>query len=150
ATGLSQATTLQFQAGSTSTITTLSLSGLSLNSPVYLRSTTNSTSWGIKNTGTESVSFVDVRDSSASFAGGNTIYASNSRDSGNNQNWNFGVFTWLGGTSSNWSTASNWDANAVPGTNDAAIIPASVTSFYPTLTQTINVATVTVQSGSQL
>ena len=37
------------------------------------------------------------------------------------------VVTWIGGTSGDWGTASNWTGNAVPGTNDDVIIPAGDT-----------------------
>jgi hypothetical protein len=79
--------TLTFAAGSTQTVT----NALTLNavSPqiLSLRSTVTGTQWKLNAPATQSVSFVDVKDSDAS--GGATVNAASSIDSGNNLNWNF-------------------------------------------------------------
>ena len=66
---------------------------------------------------------------------------------------------WLGGTSVDWNTASNWSKNAVPTATDLVTIP-SGTTFAPTISSTIGVkiqnltvntgATVTVEDGASL
>lgn len=58
--------------------------------------------------------YVDVTDSHNS---GNTIFATNSTDGGNNQGWYFGLasdYIWAGRTNSDWNTAINWGYNEVP------------------------------------
>ena len=66
---------------------------------------------------------------------------------------------WLGGTSVDWNTASNWSKNAVPIATDLVTIP-SGTTFAPTINATTGVkiqnltintgATVTVEDGASL
>jgi CSLREA domain-containing protein len=81
------AQTLTFAAGSTQTVTnSLSLVGASGNL-LSLRSTITGTQWKLNAPATQSVSFVDVKDSDAS--GGALVNTLSSVDSGNNLNWNF-------------------------------------------------------------
>jgi hypothetical protein len=79
--------TLTFAALSTQTVTNLlTLNGVSGNL-LSLRSTAPGTQWKLNAPATQSVNFVDVRDSDAS--GGTIITATSSVNSGNNINWNF-------------------------------------------------------------
>ena len=70
------------------------------------------------------VSYADVSDSQNS---GNTIYATNSTDNGNNTGWFFGNegdYIWAGRTSTDWNTATNWAHNEVPDElTDNVLIP---------------------------
>lgn len=76
---------LSFTAGTAQTILgTLTLTGTSA-SKIKLRSSSAGNTYTITDSGTEAVSFVDVRDSAAT----NSISAYNSTNSGNNSNWTF-------------------------------------------------------------
>ncbi|MFA6610515.1 MAG: hypothetical protein WCT15_06695, partial [Candidatus Omnitrophota bacterium] len=88
---------LTFTQGSTQRIDgTLTLTGTA-GHLIVLRSSVSNSYFYLNDQGTESVTFVDVKDSSAT----NTIIAANSRNSGHNSNWDFSstVLTWLGITS---------------------------------------------------
>ncbi|HVS81721.1 MAG TPA: LamG-like jellyroll fold domain-containing protein [Pyrinomonadaceae bacterium] len=77
-----------FTAGSLTTVThSLTLNGAS-SQLLSLRSTSSGTQWKLHAPATQSVSFVDVKDSDAS--GGTLVTAANSTNSGNNINWFFG------------------------------------------------------------
>ncbi len=84
---LGSATTIYFNANSTWTLTGLTLAGSS-GKPVWIRSNTPTQPWFLKNTSTNTVSFVDVQDSSAN-AGVTIVAGPNSIDSGRNVNWTF-------------------------------------------------------------
>lgn len=80
---------INFTAGSTQTISNaFTLTGTAGNL-ITLRSSTTGTFWNINSAGTESVSYVDVKDSNAS--SGTEIAAANSTNTGWNPNWSFGV-----------------------------------------------------------
>jgi hypothetical protein len=85
--GLASAATAYFNAGSTYTITGLTLLGSS-GKTVWMRSTTPTQPWFLNNTSTNTVAFVDVQDSSAA-AGATIVAGPNSVDSGRNVNWTF-------------------------------------------------------------
>ena len=69
----------------------LTLTGTSGNL-IVLRSDTDGQQWGLNNSGTNDVSYVDVQDSDASAGGGNEIDATTGGvNSGNNLNWTFPV-----------------------------------------------------------
>lgn len=61
------------------------------------------------------------------------------------------VCTWAGGTSTDWATGSNWDgctgAGGVPATTDSVIIQTG-TTYAPTLTTSVTIAGLTVNSGT--
>jgi len=121
--------TLIFAQGSTQTVAGLfSLSG-GIGNPIFLRSSSATKQWFLANTGTNSVSSVNVMDSNAN--PGNLIVAfGNSFDAGDNLHWNFngaGV-TWAAPTPGNWSVASNWQPQRVPGASDKVFFNASSTS----------------------
>ncbi|HMJ09610.1 MAG TPA: Calx-beta domain-containing protein [Pyrinomonadaceae bacterium] len=79
--------TLTFAAGHTQTVThAIALNG-TLGNPLYLRSTVDGTSWNLIAPASQSVSFVDVKDSNA--VNGTPVTTSGSTDSGNNINWIF-------------------------------------------------------------
>src|SRR5258708_24374203 len=86
--GLGSAATAYFNANSTFTVTTLTLTGAS-GKLVTLRSGTPGTNWMLNNTGSNAVSFTDAKDSEA--RPGALINDTNGGvDSGNNnKNWNF-------------------------------------------------------------
>jgi hypothetical protein len=117
--------TLNFNAGSTYTITDFDLRGSSSGATtnfVTLRSTSTPTKWNLNVTRSQAVRYVDAQDSDAD--GGLTIYAVNSVSTGpNNDNWIFGnTKAWAGGTSTDWGTAGNWSPSGVPGATDYVLI----------------------------
>ena len=57
--------------------------------------------------------------------------------------------TWLGGTSTNWRTTSNWASAVVPTANSNVIIP-SGTTYQPSLPDTTQISTIQIQSGATL
>jgi CSLREA domain-containing protein len=82
------AQTLNFTAGSNTTVTnSLTLNGAA-GQLLSLRSTTPGTQWNLVAPSTQSVNFVDAQDSNAS--GGQLVTATNSVNSGNNVHWFFG------------------------------------------------------------
>ena len=58
-------------------------------------------------------------------------------------------FTWVGTTSTNWSTSSNWNTNTVPTSSNSITIP-STASHMPTLSGTGNANNITINSGATL
>lgn len=60
-----------------------------------------------------------------------------------------GTFTWTGAVSTDWNTAGNWSANAVPTATDSAVIPAGPANM-PVLGAAASVARVEVQAGATL
>ncbi|MBC8252495.1 MAG: hypothetical protein H8E35_00525 [Ardenticatenia bacterium] len=61
-------------------------------------------------------------------------------------------YTWTGATSTDWGTASNWSPSVVPGSGDTATIPdvSSGSSRYPTITASVTIAGLTINSGASL
>ena len=59
------------------------------------------------------------------------------------------IITWVGSTNNDWDTASNWDTNSVPSSNDEVIIPGGLTN-YPTASSIVNVSNINMNSGSSL
>jgi len=115
---------------------------------ITLRPSSASTYWYLNNLGTNNVSYVDT---SYSNAGASTTITDGTGgiDSGNNVNWTFAAVAakttdWTGGTSTNWSTAGNWD-NGVPGASDKAIILSTATNM-PILTASVSVSTLTINA----
>ena len=96
------------------------------------------TNWTITSTGTHSIQYVDVQNSTAT----NTLTALNSFDRGGNVNWNFPGFTykWKGGAAGNlndWNTAGNWYPATIPGLGANVEIPATGVTYYPVINQAI-------------
>jgi len=85
-----QAHTIRFTAGTTTTVANWTVSGTSGN-VVTLDSTVAGSQFTLVKTGggTITVDYADIKDSAASPA--STWYATNSTDSGNNTNWTFGA-----------------------------------------------------------
>jgi hypothetical protein len=82
-------TSAQFLAGATSTFTNIDLQGTDT-SPVWLRSSTPGTQWYLDIPGSQlNVEYVDVQDANAASSEGGEVAATNSTDSGNNDNWSF-------------------------------------------------------------
>jgi len=60
-------------------------------------------------------------------------------------------FIWTGSTSTDWSTAGNWNKNTVPALSDVMIIPTSPAGpNFPLASVNITVTDLTVQSGATL
>ena len=141
--------TLTFQGTSTTTVTNvLTLTGASGN-PILLRSTNPGQNWLLTASGSSAVSWVDAQDSDA--RGGTTIVPTNSTDSGNNHNWNFGpgtIRTWWGAANTVWSNNSNWDSVA-PGPTEAALIVSTATRM-PTLTANVAISTLSIVAASSV
>ena len=55
-------------------------------------------------------------------------------------------YTWTGSTNINWSTATNWSPNGVPGVNDTAKVVSTVNA--PALQSNITVKRFTMQTGT--
>ncbi|MDB9944487.1 hypothetical protein OAD26_00615, partial [bacterium] len=91
---MSDSTSAQFLASATSSFTNINLQGTSGNE-IYLRSSSDGTQWGIAVTGTQYVSYVDVKDSNA--CDGDAI-ASISSTLSNTTCWSNGSFTTISGT----------------------------------------------------
>lgn len=58
-------------------------------------------------------------------------------------------YLWTGTTSSNWNTATNWNAGAVPASTDKAKIPVVATN-YPALSSNNSITDLEVVSGASL
>jgi hypothetical protein len=89
--GLASATTIYFNSGSTFTITSMYLRGAA-GSRVWMRPTAAGQTWLLRNTSTNTVSYVDVAYSSAS-AGVAIVAGPTSVDSGGNMNWTFAILS---------------------------------------------------------
>ena len=88
-------TSARFTSGSaTSSFNGISWNG-SASSPVWLRSSSGGTPWGLVATNTQAVSYVNVKDSYA--CAGNSIDVTNGTDSGGNNCWNFLSFLTFSG-----------------------------------------------------
>ena len=142
-----------FTAGSTYTITALTMTGAS-GKGITFRSTQTNHLWYLNNTGTSFGSYVNAKDSNAQL--GNLINAStNGTDAGNNTNWNLGgagvLKTWQGnpiiGSNTNWMNGENWDTG-IPAPQDSALIP--LVSHLPTLSAAVSLSTLTINAGSMV
>lgn len=59
--------------------------------------------------------------------------------------------TWIGTSSTNWSTAGNWNTQLAPGSSNDADIPTGVVPFEPAIgAVAVNVANLTVGAGHTL
>ncbi len=87
--GLGSAATMYFNAGSTVTVSSFSITGSALY-PAVLKSNVDGTPWHINNTSTHAVVYAQVKDSHA-FAGRRILALPGSVDLGNNVNWVFEV-----------------------------------------------------------
>ncbi len=134
----SSSPTLTFAAGSTTTIPSggsLTLAGTSGNL-LLLRSSISGTRWNlvVNAAATQTVSYVNFKDSNA--AGGATVAATNSTNSGNTLNWTpYYTATWDGGGSDdNWSTAANWVGDVAPigNANEAIVFDSTGVGARPT------------------
>ncbi len=109
-TGLSAGANIFFAGNSTFTISTFTITG-ALGKDVVLKSTTSTATWYLANTSTNSVTYAQVQDSSATTR---IIYANDgtSLDLGRNTNWVFAIDTgvryWVASGNSNWNNTANW------------------------------------------
>jgi Peptidase family M1 domain len=60
------------------------------------------------------------------------------------------TYTWLGGTSSNWNTASNWNSRGVPPTGAEVTINTNVGGFAPVLPAATTVGSLTILGNNTL
>lgn len=141
--------TITFQKGATTYIeAALTLAGAAGNR-IALRSTTAGSQAELDVEGSASLSQVDVKDNDA--RSGLTLSPTNSLDSGNNRNWDFGtnaVRTWWGAVNTDWTNINNWDS-IVPGLGDKALIVSTATHM-PTLTANVLTSTVSIVATSSL
>jgi len=148
-TAVTPAIDLTIQANTTQYVmNTLTITG-SAGNEIGLFSSTPGTNWYLDVEGSASVSRADVRDSDA--RPGLMITPANSINSGNNRNWNFGganLRTWWGGSSTDWFTPGNWDS-LVPTSADSVLIVSTATRM-PTLTNNVQISSLTVRSGSSV
>ena len=136
--------TLSFTATQTFGVSgALTLTGASGNL-ITVKSSIGGTTWSLNNTGSNSVSYVQVSDSPATTA---SVAATNSIDAtGNNTNWTFGAITWLTGGTTNANLGSNWSTGVTPGQYDTASIPSGGTQ--PTQTAALTLKGLTVQAAA--
>ena len=122
--------TINFAAGSTQTVTNQFTITGSAGNLIKLRSSVEASRWSISfQNGPQTVSFADVKDSSALF---NTVSAKSSLDSGNNnEGWSFIITS---ARSGDWSDPGTWDSGTVPTAADTVIIAAGHTVTIDVLT----------------
>lgn len=89
-------TSAQFLAGSTQTFTNIDWNGGTAATRIWLRSSSAGSAWNLINSGTQSVSYVDVKDSNA--CSGNSVTATDSFDSTGNSCWSFPSLLTFSGT----------------------------------------------------
>ena len=98
------------------------------------------------------VNFVDVEDSDATT--GQSITATTSKDTGNNDGWNFAVVGqtnwWTGGVSADWATDGNWSLGRPPAAIDGGTIISNGCANYPSLPSAKTLAYFEMKSGSTL
>ncbi|MFH1378658.1 MAG: hypothetical protein ABII23_00130, partial [bacterium] len=143
---LTQGSTLYFEAGETFTV-----SNMIDFQDIFLRSSSQGSDWYFEYTGSSmTVENVTVEDSNAS--GGDPIYAINSTNVNNNDNWYFDgtglTLTWTGNTDSVFDTASNWNPQYIPTPTSDIIIPD--TPNKPEISKTTAINSLTIQSGGEL
>ncbi len=130
------AQTLNFAAGSTTTVTnSLTLNGTASNL-LSLRSTTPGSQWNLNATGTRAVGYADIADSNATGSGG-AINASNSVDSGGNTNWTFNTVT-------NYTITVTQTANGTISPGTTTVTSGSNATFHIVPNTGYNIATLVV------
>jgi hypothetical protein len=132
---------LTFKGGGAFAVTNLMLRGTN-GAAIQLRSTSGGSAWSLAVSGWRFARYVDVRDSDASF--GKQIQALDSTDSGNNPNWDFGVWkTWQGGVSGEFTNGANWAGGEAPGETGSVLL--DVTGPYmPVITQATALTRLTI------
>ncbi len=78
----------------------------------------------------------------------NPVSFSPGRHNANNTPFSSAI-KWVGATSNDWSTTSNWLDNVVPSTTDDVIIPGGLTN-YPTSANAVNVKSIVFESDTSL
>jgi len=134
------AKTINFEDGATTAVDEIFRFTGPSNTGLLLRSTLADTQWllDVDAGATEvTVNYVDVKDSDAATAGGQSITATESKNSGNNDGWNFAVVGqtnwWTGGVNANWATDGNWSLGRPLAPIDGGIIISNNCDNYPTL-----------------
>ena len=129
--------TLSFGAGSTQTVTNLSLKASTSDKLLNLTSTG---SWNIECPNEPTLEFLSVHNSTAS---GSNFTAFKSTDANGNSNWDFPdmIYKWVGTSSTDWNTSENWETQAVPTKGAKIEITATSTNKYPKLTEDLDLNT---------
>ncbi len=142
--------TIRFTAGSTQGIQGAFIVRGEQGNLVTLESTSSGSQWNIINNGdAEDVEYAAVQDSN-NLAAAKIITAYSSKNNTGNTNWSFtGVIrSWKGSTSS-WTTASNWDpGDNYPQTDDSVIILSGYTT--PVLSGDVTVNDLEIKSAGTL
>ena len=103
--------------------------------------------------GTQTISDLSVKDSNAGVVPTEVTLVDRDdyQNVSNNTNWQFGAatLTWTGRTSTDWSTASNWNLGVVPIAGDIVIIPGAP-SNQPLLSSAVSVGQLNINSGASL
>ena len=135
---VSNGASLTFAAGQTYTVRNqLALSGAA----GKLVTLTASGAWNLNAAGYAAVRYVNAVYSDA--RGGRKIYAVNSTDSLNNQNWDFGSGKLWAGATTSWTNDANWLPSGAPGAGSYVLIDGSA-SGTPRLTNGTTLAGLTV------
>ena len=108
----------------------------------------NGSAWVSLGTGLNQTARAIITDGTKLYIGGQFTIAGTAPAAG------FTIFTpapcWTGATSNAWETASNWDDGTGPQTGSDAVIPASGVTNEPTLSTSVTIKNLTVQSGRTL
>ncbi len=139
--------TWTFPASTTTTVThTWTVDGLDSNDKILLVSSSPATRWNI-NAASTVIDNATVTDSNNTSGTLINKYSDNTvTDGGNDLNWAFSTnsaFTWIGTTSTTWSTNANWLGGTTPGSSDDAVFNGSVSNNNATLTGTTTIKSVT-------
>ncbi|MCK5161594.1 MAG: DUF2341 domain-containing protein, partial [Candidatus Aureabacteria bacterium] len=123
---------------------TFTLQG-ALGNLITLQSDTTA-AWDLVMNGTYDLDYINVSYSDAS--SGNTMYAADSTNGGNNINWVFAgaTITWDGSSSTDWDVFVNWDLNRQPIEVDDVVIPSGVPN-ESTLYRTYSIGSLTINSN---
>ncbi len=143
--------TWTFPASTTTTVTNIwTVDGLDANDQILLVSSSPSTRWNISPNGTRTIDYATVTDSNNTSS---TIINEFSdvtvTDGGNDIRWAFSTNqanTWLGETSSTWSTDSNWLDGSKPTSGQIAYFDGNVSSNNAATTSDPNVLGVDIDS----
>ncbi|NLB54240.1 MAG: hypothetical protein GX811_00460 [Lentisphaerae bacterium] len=113
---------LRFKESIVVEINNLIMRGQDIGQNIFLRGLSDGQRWNLKSVGYRSVRGVDVKDCDAS--SGFVVNAINSKDSGNNLNWEFNpaVSVWTGDAGNNFNTSANWIPEGVPSENSRVLV----------------------------
>ncbi len=139
--------TITFGAGTTQTVTNMTLKGMGTGTNLLTLKSSGSGNWSISCTNEPVLDYLSVQKSTNSTPGtpapGTNFVAYHSTDAGGNTYWAFPnmTYTWLGTTSTVWNVTTNWDGGVVPTKGAAVVIAHTDNNKYPKLTEEINLDT---------